>query len=121
MIPKKLILNESDIQSGDGFYPILYNNKNIYKILGQNASLSIYHTVEIYFYQIKYFSYNAWVQYNGNVITGFDNTDFGLELLNSLNSHSNTDDATIILNSGGRVIYPITYNSTYRILQQYPD
>ena len=50
---------------------------------------------------------------------GFDDNN-GLEILKSLNEDSKID-GVFILNSGCRIVYPVTYNSTYRVLGQLPD
>lgn len=115
IIDVNLIFNKNDIDSGEGFYPFVYNNKEIMT----NSIKENYYLVKIYFNLIKYKNMNAWVQMNGNVIIGIEKTK-GLELLKYLNSKlENTDnEAILVMNSGGRIIFPITYNSTFRILEQ---
>lgn len=119
---KKLIYNKNDIDNKDGFYPILYNEYNLNKIYYNENIINKfnYYIIDIYFYPIRYtFNNIAWVQLNSHVIIGFDNNN-GLELLKSLNNDSGID-GVFIINSGGRIIYPVTYNSSYRVLGQLPD
>ena len=58
----------------------------------------------------------AWMQNDNSVIYGFDGIH-GLQLLVSLNQEAKVDCKWIV-NCGGRVIYPGTDNSTYRVLAQ---
>ena len=132
-IKKNLIFNKFDIEDGEGFYPILYNETNLNKIkkkyqenLNYTSFISSnkqnqfnYYMINIYFYPIQYKDNIAWIQYNGHAIMGFDDNN-GLEILKSLNEDSKID-GVFILNSGGRIVYPVTYNSTYRVLGQLPD
>lgn len=127
-IKKILIFNKFDIDDNEGFYPILYNEINLNKIKSSNykpfsgsnnQNQFNYYTINIYFHPIQYKDNIAWMQYNGHVIMGFDDNN-GLEILKSLNEDSKID-GVFILNSGGRIIYPVTYNSTYRVLGQLPD
>jgi hypothetical protein len=115
-IYKKLIFNKNDFNNNEGFYPILYNEYNLNKIYNKLDTFNGY-SIKIYFYPIIYLNNNiAWVQLNGNVIIGFDDNN-GLELLKSLNDESGID-GVFIINSGGRIIYPVIYNSPYRVLGQ---
>lgn len=116
MIKKKLIFNKSYLDNNEGFYPMLYNEMNLHKIYYNKED---YYIINVYFYPIIYINNIAWIQYNGNVIIGFDNND-GLDILKALNKESNLD-GIYILNSGGRIVYPVTYNSTYKVLGQLPD
>jgi hypothetical protein len=127
-LKKILIFNKFDIDDNEGFYPMLYNEINLNKIKSPNykpfsgsnkQNQFNYYTINIYFYPIQYKDNIAWIQYNGHVIMGFDDNN-GLEILKSLNEDSKID-GVFILNSGGRIIYPVTYNSTYRVLGQLPD
>ena len=59
----------------------------------------------------------GWRQMSGPVIFGFTKKN-GIELLNSLNSEANIE-AHIIMNCGGRTIFPMNYNATYYILENY--
>lgn len=131
-IKKTLIFNKCDIDDNEGFYPILYNEMNLNKLKYPQENLNNkpfnssnkqshfnYYMINIYFYPILYKGNIAWIQHNGHVIMGFDDNN-GLEILKSLNEDSNMD-GVFILNSRGRIIYPVTYNSTYRVLGQLPD
>ena len=131
-IKKKLIFNKHDIDDGEGFYPILYNETNLDKLESFQEKFNYkpfsssnkqfqfnYYVIDIFFSPMLYKGNIAWIQNNGNVIIGFDNNN-GLEILKSLNEDSKID-GVFILNSGGRIVYPVTYNSTYRVLGQLPD
>ena len=59
----------------------------------------------------------GWIQCSGPVIYGFTKRN-GIELLDSLNKDANIN-AMVISNYGGRIIYPMMYNSTYYILENY--
>ena len=59
----------------------------------------------------------GWRQISGPVIFGFTKKN-GVELLNSLNSEANIE-ADVIINFGGRTIFPMNYNATYYILENY--
>ena len=131
-IKKTLIFNKCDIDDNEGFYPILYNETNLNKLesfqensnykpfsSSNKQSQFNYYVIDIFFSPMLYKGNIAWIQNNGNVIIGFDNNN-GLEILKSLNEDSKID-GVFILNSGGRIVYPVTYNSTYRILGQLPE
>jgi len=136
-IKKKLIFNKCDIDDGEGFYPMLYNETNLNKLMtirfkSAQENLNFkpfcvsnkkenfdYYMVNIIFYPIPHKNNIAWIQYNGHAIMGFDNNN-GLDILKSLNEESKID-GVFILNSSGRIVYPVTYNSTYRVLGQLPD
>jgi hypothetical protein len=77
-----------------------------------------YEFIEITFKLIKYYkNVYCWQQVNGPVIYGFIKRH-GKELLDSLNKEAGAN-AQIIKNCGGRTIFPLTYNSTYYILENY--
>ena len=115
IIDVNLIFNKNDLDSGQGFYPFVYDNKEMMT----NSFNENYYLVKIYFNLIKYKKMNTWVQMNGNVIMGIEKNK-GLALLKYLNSklENKNDEAILVMNSSGRIIFPITYNSTYRTLEQ---
>jgi hypothetical protein len=92
-----------------GFYPSLdeiSEKKRSYKF------------IIIGFEYFKYYkNVYCWQQISGPVIYGFIKRH-GQELLDSLNKEANVN-AQIIKNCGGRTIFPLTYNSTYYILENY--
>jgi hypothetical protein len=77
-----------------------------------------YEVIAIRFEYLKYYkNVYCWQQTSGPVIYGFIKRH-GQELLDSLNKETGVD-AQIIKNCGGRTIFPLTYNSTYYILENY--
>ncbi len=110
IIKTKLYYKKSDMVTGEGFYPIIREINNVdYDFFMINFVLKHDYINKNYF----------WYQMNGNVIMGFED-DNGLIILNKLNRF--VKDYGIepfsILNSGGRIVFPTTYNSTYRILKE---
>ena len=108
-IKRKLYYDSYEKEFGDGFYPQLHPFGGI---------CSCANTM-ITFRLINYNSYGelAWAQADNCVIYGFDG-ESGIQILNSLNQEAKFD-AKIIMNSGGRVIYPkIPEFSTYRVIEQ---
>ena len=109
IIKRKLYYDSYEKEFGDGFYPQLHPFGGI---------CSCANTM-ITFRLINYNSYGelAWAQADNCVIYGFDG-ESGIQILNSLNQEAKFD-AKIIMNSGGRVIYPkIPEFSTYRVIEQ---
>jgi hypothetical protein len=87
-----------------GFYP---------KLSLENTNRKIY--ISFYLKEINNEYY--WVQKDKSVIYGFTHKN-GKELLSCLNQEIEVK-AKYILNSGGRIIYPISDNATYYILENY--
>ena len=104
IINQKMYYDKYDKEDGIGFYPNLNN------ILDS----TIYMNFKLFIYKLNVF---GWIQYSGPVIYGLLKRD-GIELLNILNATAK-QDAMVISNSGGRIIYPMMYNSTYYILENY--
>ena len=93
-----------DSYDNDGFYPQLvpsekftYNNNTV-----------------ILFQLILSNNIHYWIQKSNSVIYGFDGI-YGIQLLYSLNKEANVN-ATKIINCGGRVIYPTSENTTFRLM-----
>jgi hypothetical protein len=110
IIIKKMYYDEYDKLYGDGFYP---------KLTPDGIGICSCKTALISFKLIKYPSEPefVWIQNDGSVIYGFDR-NYGIQLLHSLNQEAKVD-AKRILNSAGRIIYPVIYQfSTYRVISQ---
>lgn len=88
-------------ERGDGFYPQLTTKNN-------------YTEIQILFKLAIINNELVWAQYSKSVIYGFVGP-YGLEILLHLNDKANVK-ATKIINSGGRIIFPTTKNTTYRLL-----
>lgn len=110
-----LYYNKRDIESGEGFYPYLYLDKVKESInyMGDNDIYKI--TVSFYSVKTKEGKY-IWIQSTFCSIIGFDG-DNGRDLLLHLNLEG-LRNGQYILNSGGRIVYPPTKNSTFRVLEQ---
>jgi len=107
IITQKMYYNYQEKEFGIGFYPQitpLYGN--IFKIINIDFQL-FWQTDKIL----------GWRQKSGSVIYGLIKKH-GIELLQSLNKSANVD-AQIITNAGGRIVFPISYNSTFYILENY--
>ena len=92
-----------------GFYPSLTT------LNGSNCNYK-YITIEFTLIQYTDKVY-GWQQSSGPVIYGFKKRH-GQALLNSLNSDAKID-AQVLINGGARTIFPMSYNSTYYILENY--
>jgi hypothetical protein len=114
IISVNLIFNKEEFDLGNGFYPLLYTTNNINKIINDKININKYYYITTEFKFIDIINTNGWIQLSGNVIYGFNNYN-GLEVLNYINNTFNKN-GIFILNSGGRMIYPIPYNSTFLIL-----
>jgi hypothetical protein len=109
ILKRKMYYDSYEKEFGDGFYPQL-------QPFGGICSCA---NTMITFRLIKYNSEGefAWAQTDNCVIYGFDG-ESGIQMLASLNQEANIN-ATKIINSGGRIIYPkIPELSTYRVLEQ---
>jgi len=104
-VQMKMFYDPYEKDFGDGFYPYLHvlriNIKDIKEII-------------ITFKTVLYNRDLSWIQNTGSVIYGLDG-NVGEELLFRLNKECDIN-AKNILNCGGRVIYPYTRNSTFKIL-----
>jgi hypothetical protein len=110
-----LYYNERDIELNEGFYPCLYLNK-VRESKNYVSDCDIYKiTVSFDSFKNKDGKY-IWIQTSYCSITGFDG-DNGKDLLIYLNLYG-LRNGLYILNSGGRIIYPPTKNSTFRVLEQ---
>ena len=107
IITRKMYFDEYVKSYGDGFYPQLFLPDEGYFI-----STDIEFRLEDESGSGSY----VWIQSNNSAIYGFDGI-YGIQLLVSLNNEARVN-ATKILNIAGRIIYPRTENSTYRILDQ---
>ena len=109
ILERKMYYNK-ELNDSTGFYPQLIKPK-------KDATSQI---CEIYI-SFKLFNYKintpGWQQYNCSVIYGFTKEN-GSELLESLNTEANVN-AIVITNSGGRIIFPISYDTTFYIMENY--
>ena len=110
-----LYYNKRDIELSEGFYPCLYLNK-------VRESKNYLNDGDIYKITVSFDSVKnkdgkyIWIQNSFSSIIGFDG-DNGKDLLIHLNL-CGLRNGLFILNSGGRVVYPPTKNSTFRVLEQ---
>lgn len=104
IVQLKMYYYSYDREDGVGFYP---------QISTANDSV-IYISFKLFTYNLNAF---GWIQHSGPAIYGFIKRH-GIEILNALNEESN-QNAIVISNSGGRIIFPMMYNSTYYILENY--
>ena len=102
-VTKKVYFDKYEKENGDGFYP-------------QLTPLDNWSHTLITFKLITFNNRKGWVQISNSVIYGFDGIN-GVILLATLNEEASSD-ASVIINSGGRIIYPTTDNTTYRILKK---
>jgi len=93
-----------------GFYPVLVDSLE----KTNNKTL-----ISIHFRLFKNKNEYFWQQMTGPVIFGFIKRH-GEELLRSLNEEANVT-AIIIRNSGSRIIFPVTYHTTFYILKNYSN
>ena len=109
ILTRKMYYNDI-VKRDTGFYPQLnINNNNI------NGNISsIFISFKLYKPDSKLY---GWKQVDECVIYGFTRQN-GVELLQSLNIEAGVN-ASVITNSGARIIYPATYNSTFYILDNY--
>jgi hypothetical protein len=103
IIQRKLYYDSYEKDFGDGFYPQLT------PMINQKPDF-----ITISFKLIEYMNELVWIQITGPVIYGFDGF-FGIQILVSLNNELKIG-AKKILNSGCRIIYPKTPNSTFRVI-----
>jgi len=101
----KMFYDPYEKDFGDGFYPYLH----VLRINVNDVK-----EIHINFKTVLYNRSLSWIQNSCSVIYGLDG-NVGEELLFRLNKEGNID-AKNILNCGGRVIYPYTRNSTFKIL-----
>lgn len=107
IITRKLYFNKKEREEGEGFYPMFNPPLQIYK---ENE----YQQISVSF-ELK--KGTEWHQRNRSVIYGLEGIN-GPQLLVSLNNEAKVNGYKIF-NSGGRQIFPVTANSTFRILNQY--
>jgi len=93
-----------------GFYPTLVDS--LEKTLNKTL-------ISIHFRLFQNKGEYFWQQVTGPVIFGFIKRH-GEELLRSLNEEANVT-AIIIRNSGSRIIFPVTYHTTFYILKNYSN
>ena len=105
IINRLLYYDTNDTRSGEGFYPRV----------SPHFTNSITKT-HVIFYVTEFNGRTVWCQKNGPVIMGLEG-NIGIQLLVALNMEARTN-ATQIINSGGRLVFPKTYNSTFRILKE---
>lgn len=89
----------------DGFYPTIVPKINTINSVELHISFRL----------INYGNKLSWIQQDKSVIYGFTEST-GSQVLELLNRKGNVDGLQI-LNSGCRIIYPITRNSTFYILR----
>ena len=106
IITKKMYYNDT-LKREVGFYPQI-------AIAGDVFNCSMLISFALYKHDDKQL---GWRQLNKDVIYGFTYQN-GIELLKSLNIEVGVN-ASIIINSGSRIIYPITHNTTFYILENY--
>jgi hypothetical protein len=104
IITIQMYYNAYDRYEGVGFYPQCS--------IVQESSIDI--DFKLFVYKLNTY---GWIQNNGPVIYGVTKFN-GTALLDALNKKAN-QNALVISNSGGRIIYPMMYNSTYYILENY--
>ena len=128
IITIKMYYNAYDRYEGVGFYPQLLrlpagttefsHSPTTSSLAHSKCSIVQESSIDIDF---KLFVYKldtyGWIQNNGPVIYGLTKFN-GTALLDALNKKAN-QNALVISNSGGRIIYPMMYNSTYYILENY--
>ena len=107
ILTKKMYYNYYDTLEGNGFYPQI-------EILGSHMCNNINIDFKLFHYANDVF---GWQQCSGPVIYGFTKKN-GQALLNYLNIEAGTH-AQMIKNCAARTIFPMTYNSTYYVLENY--
>jgi len=110
-------------------YPLHINVQMYYEINNELQCNGFYPQLEILKgynckiinIEFKYFHYKnnifGWQQSTGPVIYGFTKKN-GQALLNYLNKEARTN-AQIITNVGSRTIFPMNYNATFYVLENY--
>lgn len=105
---RKLYYDDNERTFGDGFYPQMIRSSDT-----NNTNKSIKYAM-ITFNLIQEDGIYMWLQANNSVIYGFEG-QHGIQLLVSLNSEAKVN-AKRIINCGGRIIYPLIENTTFRLL-----
>jgi len=97
-----------ELEQTTGFYPQLSVLPGCYRTINIDF-VFLYKSKDVF----------TWQQSSGPAIYGFTKKN-GIALLNSLNLEANVD-AQLIVNGGCRIIFPITYNATFYILENYSN